>query len=189
MSWPNMLFFEAGTEWGAAARLLPTMAGLRELKLDLVPSDTNHKTFQAVGALTELKGLHLALAYEAERILSREEMLAIGQLHNLRNLTILGSELTLDEAVTDDDLVIFLSSFSEVEDVHIDAFNTTLVPSSATIALATTSTRLQHYTYTAIWDISFGESSTPLLFPELQSMRSEARLQKIAELTECFLER
>ncbi|KAH0155788.1 hypothetical protein KCU67_g8565, partial [Aureobasidium melanogenum] len=144
---------------------------LTELRLDLVSSDTNHKSFQAIGTLTELRELHLKLAYQPEKILSREEVLAIGQLHKLRDVEILGGSLIFDELVTDDDLVIFFSSFPEVENIYVDAFNTNIIPSPAMIALATTSTRLRHYVFKAILDVDFAESSTPPLFPELRSMQ------------------
>ncbi|KAH0356082.1 hypothetical protein KCU83_g1189, partial [Aureobasidium melanogenum] len=168
---PGLHYLEAKMEWCIAARLLPAMTRLRELRLDLVSSDTNHKTFQAIGTLTELSDLYLTTACQTGKVISREEVLAIGQLHKLRNLTILGTELTFDEAITEDDLVILFSSFPGAEDICIDAFNTNLIPGSATSALATTSTRLQHYTFKAIWDVTFAESSTLPLFSELQSMR------------------
>ena len=168
---PDLHYFEAGMEWCTAARLLPAMTMLRELRLNLVSSDTNHETFQAIGTLTELKDLDLRVAYQTERVLSREEVLAIGQLHNLRNLRILGGRtLTIDKVVTDNDLVTLLSSFPKAEDIYIDAFKTTLIPSSATTALAMTSTQLRYYTFLAIWDLDSVESSTLPLFAKLRIM-------------------
>lgn len=175
---PDLDYLEAKMEWCVAARLLPGMTMLRELRLDIVPSDSNHKIFQAIGTLIEMRDLYLTIADQTEEVLSREEVLAIGQLHKLRNLTILGTELTFDELVTDDDLVIFFSSFPEAEDIYVDAFNTNIIPSPAMIALATTSTRLRRYVFKAILDVGFAESSTPPLFPELQSMQYQHLLYR-----------
>ncbi|KAH0388555.1 hypothetical protein KCU92_g835, partial [Aureobasidium melanogenum] len=199
----NVHFVELKMEWCAAAKLIPNLTTLRKLKLELVSRDTNYRSFQAIGTLTELRNLHLQIAYQTERSLSREEILAIGQLHKLHSLTILGGgALALNGSVTDDDLVSFFSSFPEAENIYIAAFNANVIPSSATVALATTSTRLLHYTFMATWDVNFAESSTPTLFPKLQTLQyrhlfyrdisfegSEARLQKVAELAEGILKR
>ncbi|KAG9846939.1 hypothetical protein KCU98_g6063, partial [Aureobasidium melanogenum] len=197
----NVHFVELKMEWCAAAKLIPNLTTLRKLRLDLVSQDTNYRSFQAIGTLTELRDLHLTIAYQTQRSLSREEILAIGQLHKLRNLKILGGgALTLDESVANNDLVSFLSSFPAAEYIYIDAFRSGLIPSQATIALATTSTRLESYTFLANWDLGFAESSTPPLFPKLQTMfyqhlryqnipveGSEARTQKVTELAEAIL--
>lgn len=175
---PDLHCLEAKMEWCISARLLPNMTMLRELRLDLVSSDTNHKSFQAIGTLTELRELYLKLAYQTEKILSREEVLAIGQLHKLRDLEVLGNSLIFDELVTGDDLVVFFSSFPEAENIYVDAFNTNIIPNPAIIALARTSTRLRHCVFKANWDVSFAESSTPPLFPELQSMQYQHLLYR-----------
>ncbi|KAH0368604.1 hypothetical protein KCU65_g3809, partial [Aureobasidium melanogenum] len=199
----NVHFVELKMEWCAAAKLIPSLTTLRKLRLELVSHDTNYRSFQAIGTLTELRNLHLKIAYQTQRSISREEILAIGQLHNLQSLAILGGgALTLDESVTDDELVMFFSSFPDADNIYIDAFDNTLIPVSATIALATTSMRLRFYTFMAIWDIEFAESSTPLLFPKLETMQykllsyqgisiegSDTRQQKVAELSEGILQK
>lgn len=158
-------------EWRVAATLVPTLTALRKLKLELVSADTDHKVFQAIGTLTGLRGLDLAIAFQTRSTLSREELLAIGKLHELRDLTISGDgNLNLDNSVTNDDLVSFLSSFPEAESMSIFAFQSSLIPSSATIALATTSTRLRHYAINAVWDMDFVQLHTPPLFPKVQHM-------------------
>ena len=155
-------------EWRVAAMLLPTMTTLRELELMLEPSDTDYKALQAIGTLTELRQLTLTAAWEPKS-LSREELLAIGKLHKLRNLWITGySTLTLNSSVTNDDLVSFLSSFPEAENIDINAFYTSVIPSSATIALATTSTQLRSYAFNATWDLAFVQSTSDPLFLELK---------------------
>jgi hypothetical protein len=76
----------------------------------------------------------------------------------------------LDDSVTNDDLISFLSSFPEAENIAIEAFQTSLIPSSATIALATTSPQLWYCRFSATLDLSFVDSSTPPLFPNLKRM-------------------
>jgi hypothetical protein len=158
-------------EWRAATTLVPAFTNLRELKLELVSADTSYETFQAIGTLTQLRRLDLTADSESGRDLSREELLAIGKLHKLRNLAISAhGTLTLDNSVTDDDLVSFLSSFPEAESIRIHGSRVRLIPSSATIALATTSRRLRHYRFDAIWDSDFIQSYTPPLFPKLDDL-------------------
>jgi hypothetical protein len=158
-------------EWRAATTLVPAFTNLRELKLELVSADTSHETFQAIGTLSQLRGLDLTTVSVSGRDLSRDELLAIGKLHELRNLAIsTHGTLTLDNSVTDDDLVSFLSSFPEAESIRVHASRVKAIPSSATIALATTSTRLRHYRFDAIWDSDFIQSYTPPLFPRLDDL-------------------
>jgi hypothetical protein len=158
-------------EWRAATMLVPTLTTLRRLELTLVSGDTNHKAFQAIGTLTELRYLHLDTAYPQEKRLHREEILAIGKLHKLRHLEISGgSTLNMDNSVTNDDLIGFLSSFPKAERIEIRAFSTSLIPSSAMIALATTSKRLRFCEFFPPLDLGFVDSSTPLLFPKLEEM-------------------
>jgi hypothetical protein len=84
--------------------------------------------------------------FQIERNVSREEILAIGHLHKLRNLAISGlGALTLDDSVTNDDLVSFLSSFPDAEKIAILIFQTSLITSSAIFASA----RLPHDSDTA----------------------------------------
>ena len=125
--------------------------------------------FQAVGTLTELRDLNLSAFCYPDKSLSREELLAIGKLRKLRSLK-LASQLTLDNSVTNDDLVSFLSSFPEAEIIIIDASHSSLIPSMATIALATTSTRLRRYVFNAILDLGFVESSVTPAFPRVEAM-------------------
>lgn len=166
---PNVGDVDLKMEWRAAAVLIPALTTLRKLKLELVPGDTSHGAIQAIGTLTNLRELDLSTAYQITITLSREQFLAIGKLHKLRDLTISGA-LTLDKSVTDDDLVSFLSSFPEAECICINAFQASLIPSSATVALATTSTRLRYYAFSAIWDLNFVQSHTPPLFPNTKIM-------------------
>jgi hypothetical protein len=168
---PNVTQVGLRMECHAATTPLPTLTTLRELKLQLVSADTNHNALQAIGTLTNLTVLHLTTVWEPGKSLSREELLAIAKLHKLRNLRINGYDtLVLDNSVMDDDLVSFLSSFPEAESISIDAFRTSLIPSSATIALATTSTRLRNYEFRASWDLGFVESDPPPIFPRLENM-------------------
>lgn len=165
---PSLAHADLRVKWRVAAMLLPTMTTLRELELMLEPFDTGYKALQAVGTLTELRHLTLTAAWEPKS-LSREELLAICKLHKLRNLWITGySMLTLDSSVTNDDLVSFLSSFPEAENIDINAFYTSVIPSSATIALATTSTQLRSYAFNATWDLAFVQSTSDPLFLELK---------------------
>lgn len=166
---PNLAHLELRLKWRAAMMLVSTLTVLRELRLDLESADTHHKAFQAIGTLTELRVLVLRTDIEVQRSISREELLIIGKLHKLRDLTISGA-LTLDNTVIDDDLVSFLSSFPAAESILINAFQASVIPSSATIALATTSTRLQSYAFNAAWDPAFIQPSTPPLFAKLQDM-------------------
>lgn len=155
-------------KWHAAAMLLPTLTTLKRLHIHLVSGDMDRGAFHAIGTLKELRDFKLTSG-RIDNPLSREEILAIGKLHKLRNLTI-SSTLILDDSVTDDDMVSFLSSFPEAESININSFYTSIIPSSATIALATTSTRLWSYMISATLDLGFvGTSATPL-FPELKAM-------------------
>jgi hypothetical protein len=168
---PNVAQVGLRMEWRSATTLLPTLTTLRELELQLVSADTNHNALQAIGTLTNLTVLHLTTAWESGKSLSREELLAIAKLHRLRNLRINGYEtLVLDKSVTDDDLASFLSGFPKAESIEINAFQASLIPSSATIALATTSTRLRNYEFRASWDLGFVESDPPPIFPRLENM-------------------
>lgn len=166
---PIVAHIELKLEWRAAMVLVPTLTVLRELRLDLESADTHHKAFQAIGTLMELRVLGLRTDVEVQRSVSREELLAIGKLHKLRDLTISGA-LTLDNSVIDDDLVSFLSSFPVAESICINAFQGSVISSSATAALATTSTRLRYYAFSAIWDLNFVQSHTPPLFPNTKIM-------------------
>jgi hypothetical protein len=164
---------EIKMEWCAATLLIPTLTTLRSLTLELLSADTNHKAFQAIGLLTELRDLNLHIPLKVEKRLNREEILAIGKLHELRNLGLdndSGAPLILDDSVTDDDLVNFFSSFPQAESIHIEALCTSFIPSSVTIALALTSTRLSSFHLDATLDSGFIDSSTTRLFPNLESL-------------------
>jgi hypothetical protein len=158
-------------EWRAAAMLVPALATLRELLIELPSDETNHKAFQAIGTLTGLTDLYMITTFHIERGVSREEFLAIGNLHGLRNLTIFGGPLlTLNNSVTNDDLVSFLSSFPEAESIAIEALQTSRIPSSAMIALATTSPRLWYCGFKATLDLTFVDTCTTPLFANLEDM-------------------
>lgn len=170
---PNVSYILLSMEARAAAALLPTLTTLRKLNLKLVSSDTIHGALQTIGTLTGLRELSITTALEFVS-LCREELLAIGKLHNLRNLDITGGYmLELDDSNTDHDLVSFLSSFPELEEINIDAFYTSLIPSSATIALATTSKRLQRYRFYTTLDLDFTESGTTPVFSKLETMHCQ----------------
>jgi hypothetical protein len=168
---PNVGYIDLKMEWRAAAMLVPTLTTLRELKLELPSGDSSYKVFQAIGTLTELRNLYLMTHFQIERNVSREEILAIGHLHKLRNLAISGlGALTLDDSVTNDDLVSFLSSFPDAEKIAILIFQTSLITSSAMIALATTSKRLRYCGFRATLDLGFVDSSDLSLFPNLDNL-------------------
>jgi hypothetical protein len=169
---PNIGFVDLSMEWRVPATLMPALTTLKELLIELPSDDTNHKVFQAIGALTELTNMHLITTYHIERTVSREEILAIGNLHKLRDLTIYGgSMLTLDSSVTNDDWVGFPSSFPEAENIAIEAFEISHIPNAAVIALATTSPRLWYCRFSATLDLGFFDSCAPPLFANLETLR------------------
>jgi hypothetical protein len=168
----NLGSIELRMEWRVAAMLVPALTTLKELIIELPSDDTNHKAFQAIGTLTQNTDMHLITTYHIERTVSREEILAIGDLHKLRNLTIYGGiMLTLDNSVTNDDWVSFLSSFPEAENIAIEAFQLSHIPNSAVIAVATTSPRPWYCGFNSTLDLRFFDSCTPPLFANLETMR------------------
>jgi hypothetical protein len=57
-----------------------------------------------------------------------------------------------------------------MKSIAILAFETSLIPSAAMIALAMTSTRLQYCRFYATLDLRFIDTSTPPLFPNLNDL-------------------
>lgn len=166
---PNVEYIDFTMEGHAAAMLLPVLTTLRNLRIELVSGDANHEVFQAIGTLEGLRTLHLITARTAQSV-SRDEILAIGKLRKLRNLTIY-SRLTVDKSVTDDVMVSFLSSFPEVESIYINTFHNSFIPSLAMVALATTSKQLSDFSFYGTLDVGFLESiSVTPLFSRLRKM-------------------
>jgi hypothetical protein len=107
---PDVDYVDLRMECRAAAMLVPILTTLRKLKLELMPGDTNHEALQAIGTLTNLRELHLAINSWTGSSIGREGVLAIGKLHWLRSLDIFGRlAWDLDNSMTDDDLVSFFS--------------------------------------------------------------------------------